>query len=84
VGTAVAQWLSYCATNQKVAGSIREGVMQFLSFESRESVFENNHRHYVSVLNTYLSTLYSRFCTEKKLNTTTKSNTRITLRIRNL
>jgi hypothetical protein len=28
-GTAVAQWLSYCATNQKVAGSIPDGVMEF-------------------------------------------------------
>jgi hypothetical protein len=25
----VAQWLSYCATNQKVAGSIPGGVMEF-------------------------------------------------------
>jgi hypothetical protein len=29
VGTAVAQWLRYCATNQKVAGSIPDGVMEF-------------------------------------------------------
>jgi hypothetical protein len=28
-GTAVAQWLRYCATNQKVAGSIPYGVMEF-------------------------------------------------------
>jgi hypothetical protein len=28
-GTAVAQWLKYCATNQKVAGSIPDGVMEF-------------------------------------------------------
>jgi hypothetical protein len=27
-GTAVAQWLRYCAINQKVAGSIPEGVME--------------------------------------------------------
>jgi hypothetical protein len=26
---AVAQWLRYCATNQKVAGSIPDGVMEF-------------------------------------------------------
>jgi hypothetical protein len=26
-GTAVAQWLRYCATNQKVAGSIPDGVI---------------------------------------------------------
>jgi hypothetical protein len=26
-GTAVAQWLSYCATNQKVTGFIQDGVM---------------------------------------------------------
>jgi hypothetical protein len=26
VGTAVAQWLRYCATNRKVAGSIPDGV----------------------------------------------------------
>jgi hypothetical protein len=26
--TAVAQWLKYCATNQKVAGSIPDGVME--------------------------------------------------------
>jgi hypothetical protein len=29
VGTMVAQWLRYCATNQKVAGSIPGGVMEF-------------------------------------------------------
>jgi hypothetical protein len=29
VSTAVAQWLRYCATNQKVAGSIPDGVMEF-------------------------------------------------------
>jgi hypothetical protein len=28
VGTAVAQWLRYCVTNQKVAGSIPDGVME--------------------------------------------------------
>jgi hypothetical protein len=28
-GTAVAQWLRYCGTNQKVAGSIPDGVMEF-------------------------------------------------------
>jgi hypothetical protein len=28
-GTAVARWLRYCATNQKVAGSIPDGVMNF-------------------------------------------------------
>jgi hypothetical protein len=28
-GTAVAQWLRYCATNRKVAGSIPDGVMEF-------------------------------------------------------
>jgi hypothetical protein len=28
LGTAVAQWLRYCATNQKVAGSIPDGVME--------------------------------------------------------
>jgi hypothetical protein len=28
-GTAVAQWLRYCTTNQKVAGSIPDGVMKF-------------------------------------------------------
>jgi hypothetical protein len=27
VGNAVAQWLGYCATNQKVAGSIPDGVI---------------------------------------------------------
>jgi amino acid permease len=27
MGTAVAQWLRYCATNQKVAGSIPDGVI---------------------------------------------------------
>jgi hypothetical protein len=26
VGTAVAQWVRYCATNRKVAGSIPDGV----------------------------------------------------------
>jgi hypothetical protein len=28
LGTAVAQWLRYCATNQKVAASIQDGVME--------------------------------------------------------
>jgi hypothetical protein len=28
-GTAVAQWLRYCATNQKVAGLIPDDVMEF-------------------------------------------------------
>ena len=27
MGTAVAQWLKYCATNRKVAGSIPDGVI---------------------------------------------------------
>jgi hypothetical protein len=27
VGTAVAQWLRYCATNRKVAGSIPDGAI---------------------------------------------------------
>jgi len=27
MGTAVAQWLRYCATNRKVAGSISDGVI---------------------------------------------------------
>jgi hypothetical protein len=30
IGTAVAQWLRYCAKNRKVAGSIPDGVMEFL------------------------------------------------------
>jgi hypothetical protein len=29
VGTAVAQWLRYCATNEKVAGSVPDGVTEF-------------------------------------------------------
>jgi hypothetical protein len=29
MGIMVAQWLRYCATNQKVAGSIPDGVMEF-------------------------------------------------------
>jgi hypothetical protein len=29
LGTAVAQWLRYCATNHKVAVSIPDGVMEF-------------------------------------------------------
>jgi hypothetical protein len=28
VGIAVAQWLRYCATNRKVAGSIPDGVIE--------------------------------------------------------
>jgi hypothetical protein len=28
-GTAVAQWLRFCATNRKVAGSIPDGVIGF-------------------------------------------------------
>jgi membrane-bound lytic murein transglycosylase B len=28
-GTAVAQWVRYCTTNQKVAGSVPDGVMEF-------------------------------------------------------
>jgi hypothetical protein len=31
-GTAVAQWLKSCATNQKVAGSIPDGVMEFFIY----------------------------------------------------
>jgi hypothetical protein len=31
IGTAVAQWLRYCATNQKVAGSIPDGVIDINS-----------------------------------------------------
>jgi hypothetical protein len=30
--TAVAQWLKYCGTNQKVAGSISDGVMEFFIY----------------------------------------------------
>jgi hypothetical protein len=30
VGTAVEQWLRYCATNRKVAGSIPDGVTGIL------------------------------------------------------
>jgi hypothetical protein len=30
VGIAVAQWLRYCDTNQKVAGSITDGVIEFI------------------------------------------------------
>jgi len=29
IGTAIAQWLRYCATNRKVAGSIPAGVRGF-------------------------------------------------------
>jgi hypothetical protein len=29
MGTAVLQWLRYCTTNQKVAGPIPDGVMEF-------------------------------------------------------
>jgi hypothetical protein len=29
LGKAVAQWLRYCAANQKVVGSIPDGVMEF-------------------------------------------------------
>jgi hypothetical protein len=28
LGTSVAQWLRYCAINQKVAGSIKDGIME--------------------------------------------------------
>jgi hypothetical protein len=35
LATAVAQWLRYCATNQKVAGSIQVGVMEI--FKDRNS-----------------------------------------------
>jgi len=39
MGTAVAQWLRRCATNRKVAGSIRAGISGFFidvkSFRSR-------------------------------------------------
>ena len=33
-GTAVAQWLRFCATNRKVAGSIPAGVIDIKSFRS--------------------------------------------------
>jgi hypothetical protein len=36
LGTAVAQWLRYCVTNQKVAGSITDGVIGF-SFDINTS-----------------------------------------------
>jgi hypothetical protein len=29
MGTAVVQWLRFCATNRKVAGSIPDGVIGF-------------------------------------------------------
>jgi hypothetical protein len=31
-GTAVAQWLRYCAPNQKVVGSITVGVVEFFLY----------------------------------------------------
>jgi hypothetical protein len=31
-GTAVAQWLRYCPTNQKVAGLIPDDVMEFFIY----------------------------------------------------
>jgi hypothetical protein len=33
-GTAVVQWLRYCATNRKVAGSIPEGVIEFFHWHN--------------------------------------------------
>jgi hypothetical protein len=32
-GTAVAQWLRFCATNRKVAGSIPDGVIEYFSVD---------------------------------------------------
>jgi hypothetical protein len=32
VETVVAQWLRYCATNQKVAGSIADSVLEFFIY----------------------------------------------------
>jgi hypothetical protein len=34
VGTAVAQWLRYCATNQKVAGSIPDGFIGIFNWHN--------------------------------------------------
>jgi len=34
MGTAVAQWLRYCAANRKITGSIPAGVSDVKSFQS--------------------------------------------------
>jgi hypothetical protein len=47
MGTAVAQWLRYCATNQKVAGSIPDGVMEFtIGPEVDSSSNRNEYQEY--------------------------------------
>jgi membrane-bound lytic murein transglycosylase B len=45
-GTAVAQWLRYCATNRKVAGSNPDGVMEFfidINPSDRTMALESTH-----------------------------------------
>jgi hypothetical protein len=49
LGTAVAQWLKYCATYQKVAGSIPDGVMEFfidINTEVDPASKRNEYRKY--------------------------------------
>ena len=47
MGTAVAQWLRYCATNQKVAGSIPDGVSGFFIGPGVDSASNRNeHQEY--------------------------------------
>jgi hypothetical protein len=53
-------------TIRKIDKFIKFDFQIKLSFESWESVFENNDRLYVSVLNTYLRELYSSFRIKKK------------------
>lgn len=50
-----------CKTIREIDKYIKFDFQIKLSFESWESVFENNDRLYVSVLNTYLRKLYSSF-----------------------
>jgi hypothetical protein len=57
VGTAVAQWLRYCATNQKVAGSIPDGVIEFfidinpsdgtMALGSTQPLTQNEYQEYL-------------------------------------
>jgi hypothetical protein len=54
-----------CKTIRKIDEYITFDFQIKLSFESWESVFENNDRHYVSVLKTRLRILFSRFFIKK-------------------
>ena len=42
MGTAVAQWLRYCATNRKIAGSIPACVLQIALWPSNRNEYQEH------------------------------------------